>query len=670
MPTLKRLLLLPKMAVQLGPLEIILYGLYKLGLLTGIFKRLENRGFESRKGTHPPLPDQLLSLPTKEQILAAIGAGGLRELTAAADEIAAGCYRPFGGEPVELNLAPEGPLHHWTAYETGKMRAVEGSPLGDIKFIWEPARFGWAFALGRAYHLTADEKYARAFWEYTETFLDGHPAYLGPHWMNGQEVAIRMMALVWAAQVFAPSGQSTAARRQRLGQSIAAHAERIPLTLLYARAQNNNHLVSEAAGLYTAGLALPDHPRAQKWRQSGQKWLNWCFSNQISHFGEYLQHSTNYHRLMLQTALWVVSLTTKGAKAHNGQETHWPSWLKRKSREKLSSAAHWLFSLLDTQSGQAPNLGANDGAYLFPLTNAPGSDYRPVIQAAARAFLKIQMDPGPWDEMSLWFGLEPVEKIYQADHYLSQNLRGKRSWAYLRASKFKSRLGHIDQLHLDLWWRGLNVTRDAGTYAYNAAPPWDNPWPETRFHNTVTVNARNQMLRAGRFMTLDWVEAVSESLLVSEPEVLQCVRAVHEGYRSAGVRHQRTVKVCADERWEVVDVMRARDSRKKRTFRLHWLLPDWEWGFTENSEERTGIGLESPFGPVMITIQTVPFLTTLSSLLSVVRGGEYVYGSGEPDPVRGWISPTYGVRLPALSLAVEVASTAMVKFTSEFRFPS
>ena len=33
----------------------------------------------------------------------------------------------------------------------------------------------------------------------------------------------------------------------------------------------------------------------------------------------------------------------------------------------------------------------------------------------------------------------------------------------------------MDQLHLDLWWRGLNIAQDAGTYLYNADPPWDNP---------------------------------------------------------------------------------------------------------------------------------------------------------------------------------------------------
>jgi hypothetical protein len=44
-------------------------------------------------------------------------------------------------------------------------------------------------------------------------------------------------------------------------------------------------------------------------------------------------------------------------------------------------------------------------------------------------------------------------------------------------------------------------------------------------------------------------------------------------------------------------------------------------------------------------------------------------GSGSSGATRGWVSPDYGVKLPALSLAVEIKSENEVKFTSEFIFP-
>ena len=59
-----------------------------------------------------------------------------------------------------------------------------------------------------------------------------------------------------------------------LYRSIADHADRIPPTLSYSRAQNNNHLVSEAVGLYTAGALLQQHPRSHKWKRIGLKYFN------------------------------------------------------------------------------------------------------------------------------------------------------------------------------------------------------------------------------------------------------------------------------------------------------------------------------------------------------------------------------------------------------------
>jgi hypothetical protein len=62
-------------------------------------------------------------------------------------------------------------------------------------------------------------------------------------------------------------------------------------------------------------------------------------------------------------------------------------------------------------------------------------------------------------------------------------------------------------------------------------------------------------------------------------------------------------------------------------------------------------------------------LATGDSGISLVRAGELLHGTAAPDPVRGWTSPTYGVKVPALSLAVETESADEVKFTTEFIFP-
>jgi len=637
---------------QLGLVQPALYALYKLGLKMGNLRLLtETYVLKPYEIDETIAVKKLFSLPQGDQLSKILGEDGQNSLLTQADEIVAGKFRMFGGEPVELKLSLDQPLQHWTAYENGKVPIPDSPfPIPDIKFIWEPARFGWAYTLGRAYHLTGNETYAETFWRYFEIFSEANPPNMGPHWMNGQEVAIRLMALVWAAQLFDSSAASSAERRARLAQSVVAHAARIPPTLIYARAQNNNHLVTEAAGLYTAGLALPQHPLASRWRALGWRWLNWAFRHQISSYGEYIQHSVNYHRVMLQTALWVDAI----------KDADWP----RLTFQSLGRATHWLFSMLDPVSGRPPNLGANDGALILPLAVTPFNDFRPTVQAAARAFLRSQMPSGVWDEMSLWLGLKEQKAVHEPSLYLADHPRGRESWAFLRAGQFRSRLGHMDQLHLDLWWRGLNIAQDAGTYLYNADPPWDNPLVSSRVHNTVTVDGRDQMIRGGRFMTLDWFPAYSKSLVPTDASVLGQVMAFHNGYR--GIRHERTATIYIDERWVVQDKL---ESKEPHTYRLHWLLPDWKWE-VENRESGFEIRLKSPFGWITFHITADSQLPIKNSSLGIVRAGEVVFGQCDVQPFEGWVSTIYGTKTPALLLAFEMKEIANARFLSEFIFPA
>jgi len=667
---------------QLGLEQTGLYALYQLGLRSGYYRWVERRGKRGESGEQRVGREQrresreqrgerrkeqrterrregtLFKFPRREEVLAVLGSAGQDALLAEADEIVRGKVRLFGAEPVDLVLTPPGPLAHWTAYETGKAPlphpiSPSQSFPADIKFIWEPARFGWAFPLGRAFYLTGDEIYAKTFWQNFETFSAANPPFLGPNWASAQEVALRLIAFVWAGEIFAPAAASTPERLASLAASIATHAARIPPTLAYARAQNNNHLLSEAAGLLTAGLALRDHPDASRWRALGWKWLNHGLQAQIDSSGEYAQHSTNYHRLMLQLVLWTNALV-------EAFDLRWP----RPTLEAIQRAVHWLLSLVDFESGHVPNLGANDGAYIFPLSICPFSDFRPVAHAAARVFLDYHLPPGPWDEMALWLGA-PARGPHTLDlpRYVGDQLYGPRSWGYFRTAQFSSRPSHADQLHLDLWWRGLNVAQDAGTYLYNAAPPWDNALTTAFVHNTVTVNGRDQMTRAGRFLYLDWVNAYRKALPVQEPGELQRVRGRYWG---KDYRHTRTISVFEGDRWRIVDeILPLSWHPQTLTARLHWLLPDWEWR-VERREKREEIRLASPHGIITMTIHHSQAAT---SSFSLFRAGQPLLGTLPPDPTRGWTSPTYRVKIPALSLALVVESDQAITFATEFTFP-
>jgi hypothetical protein len=677
-----RLRILLKALQELGPGQSGLYALYQLELRSGYLRQTTKNPPQRAGDLAGATPQRLLSIPGRLELQQVLGEAGRASLLAEADEIMAGRVRLFGGQPVPLQLEPPAPLLHWIEYERQAKKVAQVAPdeiSSDVKYVWEPARLGWAFTLGRAYHLSGEEGYAETFWRLFETFLDANPPYLGLNWVSAQEAALRVLALAFGWQVFARSPHSTPERGARLAWAIAVHAARIPPTLIYARSQNNNHLLSEAAGLYTAGLALPAHPSAARWRRLGWDWFQRGLRSQIAGDGAYSQHSTNYQRLMLQLALWMNALAQTQGKAFSTE-----------SQKRVASATRWLLALLDRDSGGAPNLGPNDGAYILPLTVCSCADYRPVLQAAGLAFLGARpVECGAWDELSLWLckdapGDSRVPQASTAQPSLQQSPHilvspAGDSWAYLRAAQFSGRPGHADQLHLDLWWRGLNIAQDPGTFLYNAPPPWDNRLAGSDVHNTLTVDGQDQMLRAGRFLFLERAQAqvtAGEPAAGERPGVWSSLTARHNGYRRLDLVHQRTVSALPGGGWLVEDALlpirAGRASAQPHTASLHWLLPDWPWEVqTVETVMQFVLCLVSPYGPLRLSLSVRGEAnnSAVPAQSQLVRAGKLLYGCGPVRPTWGWSSPTYGDKMPALSLRLLARRLPPFYFVSEWSFP-
>ncbi|HEY60186.1 MAG TPA: hypothetical protein G4N92_05835 [Anaerolineae bacterium] len=651
MHRLKKPTLTLKAIKQLGIRSSLYYALYKIGLWSGYFKYRTPSAIVTRD--HPPHTKKvnwIITLPKKEDI------NRLLQhkhdiLISQAKEIISGKARLFGDQPVAIKLKPPGTLHHWTAYEQKK----ENWGIEDIKYIWEPARFGWTYPLGRAYLLTNDDSYAQSFWQLFGAFEESNPANMGQNWTSAQEVALRLMAMVFAAHIF-NNAESTSQRKfQNLIQAIVTHADRIPLTICYAQAQNNNHWLTEGVALFTAGTFLKEYPKASQWRKLGWKWFNQAIKKQITDDGIYIQHSMNYHRLMLHSSLWMQMVT----KAMGGT-------LPLSTVEKLAAATRWLLAQIDPISGQAPNLGHNDGSLILPLSTAEYYDFRPVAQSSSRAFLgKAYLPTGPWDELSLWLGLDITDtpvKI-QAHPFTPAVLRigDKQSYAILRATNFNSRPAHADQLHVDLWFKGHNVALDAGTYQYNAPPPWENALASTLVHNTISIDGKDQMQRAGRFLWLDWAQA--KVIKYTDEEII----ADHDGYQKIGIIHRRSLKRIDKYHWIIKDQLLSHPHQvSKHQFSLHWLTPDWKW---EN--KKNNLLLRTPFGKLQIKITWQPLNNQaryLPPTLQILRAGKALIGSKPKKPIFGWFSPIYGKKVPALSIRYTVESLPPIAITSKWTF--
>ena len=352
----------------------------------------------------------------------------------------------FGGDPVPLKLTFDQPLQHWTAYEKDPSLYLPlFGEIPDVKFLWEPARFSWVFTLGRAYHLTREERYAEAFWKFSEPFMEGNPPNMGPNWVSAQEVALRLLAFCWSLQIFADSKHSTPARKEKLVRSIAAacsphpvHPGLCPLAEQQPPAQRGSWLVHSQLGaerppgcrsMASAGLErISSRPSTNRWMlpvnmsSTAATTSAWCCSSPCG-WDPWLTDITSFFRSAAgkpwrEPPTGLTPCSTRSAAAC-------PTWAPMTGLP----AAHWQAVLLRSPSGD------------------PGSS-RAVSWATA-----CRQAPGMKCPCGLVF--RTLKKYFETPRYLGDAIYGRESWGILRAVRYRSRPSHADQLHFDLWWRGI-----------------------------------------------------------------------------------------------------------------------------------------------------------------------------------------------------------------------
>lgn len=436
--------------------------------------------------------------------------------------------------------------------------------IGDIKGIWEASRFDWVLCYAQSVASgNKDDLKSLNIW--LNDWVSENPPYLGANWKCGQEASIRVMHLAMAAKILGQSQRSSTL----LIALIKAHLKRISPTIMYAIAQDNNHGTSEAAALYIGGSWLAIHGDADglRWERQGRKWLENRAKRLIESDGSFSQYSMTYHRVMLDTfcmaEVWREELGLPAFSSH--------------LYTKLRAATLWLFQMTQGLTGDAPNLGANDGARLLPLTGTDYRDFRPCVQLSSSVFLgKVAYkDAGDWDLPSQWLGCSKPSIELEAPKSVDLEeggyalLRRKHAFVMLNYPNFKFRPSQCDALHVDFWYCGENILRDGGTYSYNAGQNFIDYYGGVESHNTVQFDSHPQMPRLSRFLLGDWLKTKAKSSLV-ENEVWSMFSAEYEDrYECA---HKRSVSL-SDHHLQVTDHV----SGFKRSAILRWRLQPGEW---------------------------------------------------------------------------------------------
>ncbi len=402
------------------------------------------------------------------------------------------------------------------------------SGVGDIKGVWEPSRFTWAIHFAQRYVIDGDPKWISQLNEWIADWSQHNPFNQGPNWKCAQETSMRVLHLSAVALTFKNPSATLP-----LQTFLKQHLTRILPTMGYAMAQDNNHGTSEAAALYIGGSwllkATPNDSFAKRCVDKGRAYLHNRVQHLILNDGTFSQYSVTYHRLLLDS-LSLVELWRRLLDLPSFSESY---------KNSAGKASEWLQTLVEPSTGDAPNLGSNDGAHILNFAHAAYRDFRPTVELASQLFLArgCYDDPASQTIREL-FDLDgrgsPIQVGTRDFHIGGLGvLRFPRGMCALKIPSFVFRPVQADIFHLDLWLDGENLLPDGGTYSYNTDAEWLVYFSGCRSHNTVEFDGHEPMPKVSRFLYGQWPQYHHWSI---DDESMEC-----EYTQWQGVRHYRKV---------------------------------------------------------------------------------------------------------------------------------
>lgn len=652
---------------------------------TEVVGRLEDEGrrrlWRARRPGAPAavVPTRLPVVPP--QLLAGVEATAKASVVAAADRLLEGRWSIFGRERDDATATLDyfhDPLTGRRAPDTTYSFDInhrDEEVVGNIKFVWEPARHQHLSMLAVAYALTGDERYATRIDVELRHYWATNPFLQGIHWTSGIELGIRLISWVWIRRLLdgwagAPAlFEENPTFRDQLGRhhqwlgSFGAHGS-----------SANNHLIAEAAGQFVAAAAFGLFGDSDRWRDEAAAELAAELPAQTFSDGLNRELASDYHGLVFELALaaWVEAAVV----GHD---------LADRLARPLARMSEALQAVVD-ERGEPHRQGDSDDAFgwlvdpidfdkwgsLLATTHAlmtpadwwhPGSgtDVRTaLVQACAAGREPVTADvhrsrpsrfsgagltvlrdhPGQFEGGQLWcmFDHGPHGFLSTAAH------------------------AHADALAVEIRCGGVEVVADPGTYCYHGEREWRDHFRSTIAHATVTIGGGDQSDIGGPFLWTRKAESVPGPASGLNDGSAASAEAGHDGYEPLGLRHERSVRLDREARTiAVADTLveaggaRAADAAQPTIEKTFPLGPTVQ----VTLDQEAGVArLEWPGHSNHATV-------TLDENLSwrVVHGRE--------TPPLGWYSARFGSKEPSSVLIGSAPSVVPGEtYTTVFAFQS
>lgn len=576
--------------------------------------------------------------------------GGSRErLLSAAERILAHDFYLLGkrvtfGESIDWHLSYD-TGRKWPLVPWYEINVRDPSRPGDVKYVWEINRHQHLLILGRAYWATGDERYAQEFAQEIRSWLKENPLGFGVNWAYNLEISIRAITWIWCINFFLASPYLDDDLLFDMVRCLIYSARRLLSGMSYSEhCMPNNHLIGDAAGLAFIGIFLPELRESVKWRSRGFSILFREIRSQVYPDGVSFEQAVSYHRFVLYFYILVtryLSLNQEG-----GLDLPSVPENVRDRIEKMMEFILWI----QKPSGRVPIIGDWDNGRAIVLSDEPVNDFRASLSTGAVLFRRsdFKAASGELSEETFWLlGPESIE-IYDnlsvevpplktrsfptGGYFIARSGWGDRDDYILFKNGPHANHGHADQLHIEVSSAGVDLLVDTGAYTYNGCVAWRNYFRSTEAHNTVVVDGDSQSIP---WRVFRWLKR-SRPL---NPRTEFGINAAwmsggHTGYRRLRdpVTHRRDLLYVPHKYIVILDRF---DAKSQHDYEAHF-----------------------HFSPSMDVLT----LGRNGCTISTRQGGRFsllfpdqevtasVVNGQDGDRLGGWVSPGYGIKVPAPEL--------------------
>jgi hypothetical protein len=545
-------------------------------------------------------------------------------------------YQPIDWylDPVSGLRFPRGvPITQWNLDRMRPGRA-------DIKLPWELSRCQHWPLLGQACRLTGDDRFACEIASELRDFMDANPIGSAVNWACTMDVALR--AANWAlALELIRSVPLTNDFWRTAYEALFDHAVFIERHLENTYEVTSNHFLSNVAGLFYVAAAFIDLPCGRTWNRQCRGWLAQEMAVQILPDGADYESSVPYHRLV--TELFMGAARVAG---FAGQP------LPKGLVDRLKTMVDFFHAVV-RPDGLMPQVGDADDGRLHILSGYGSwmpQDGRHLFGPAACLFenpgwMDAAGEWGAWE--SEWWGFDAPSAVSSPGH--ENPARGpegcrhfpnaglvvmRRRGDYLLITNgvvgtagFGNHK-HNDLLGFEYHVGGEAVIVDPGSYVYTSDPEARNLFRGTKSHSTISIDDQEQNEIRPEWLFRMFEKASPQHVVVREDSDAFEYCGRHTGYTRLRepIVHERTFRFLrSDGSLVISDVLEGRGDHHLR----------WHFHFAP------GVAI-APAGSGDVEIRTSlrVLRMTVPSLLKTAIASS-------------WYSPSYGVRVPCVTLDLE-----------------